>query len=53
MDFMTVPKAPEVINRTIIVGNMMGTLGVLTWNGLEEHQENGNREGILVIFHNV
>lgn len=50
MCFITVPKKSEFLNRTILVGNMTGRIGVLTWNGQDSYQEDGNKEGIL---HNV
>lgn len=28
----------------------MGKIGVLTWNGHDKHHEDGNKEGILIIF---
>lgn len=50
------PTTPDDLNRIIVVGNIMGQIGVVTWNGYEKHQENQNKEGKIIMqerIHNL
>lgn len=45
MCLKTVPVVPTVLSRMIVVGNVMGHMGVVTWNGFDTYQKDGNIEG--------
>lgn len=40
-----VPTVKNDPNRIMVIGNMLGQIGVITWNGYEPHQKGQNVEG--------
>jgi len=47
---MTVPTTAKDPNRILVVGNIMGQVGVVTWNGYETHQPGQTKEGESIVF---
>lgn len=43
--FIAVPTVPNDPNHILVVGNIMGQIGVVTWNGYDTHQQGQNNEG--------
>lgn len=44
--YTAVPTKPDNSERLLIVGTIMGQMGVVTWNGLDERGEGVNGESI-------
>lgn len=41
-----VPIEPSDINRTLVVGTVMGEVGVVTWEGYDTYPRDGSVEGM-------
>lgn len=47
---MIVPNVPHDPNRILVIGNIMGQFGVVTWDGYDPFQHGQNVEGMINFF---